>query len=148
MSTSVSIKVVGADVVRQGLENLDRDIPRIGAARIFAAMNRARKRVTTYPPPIPTSRYKRTGTYKRSFQVRRNPRSGLRKNVGYTLFGRAVQKGRDYTRYVGGDAFGRRQASIHENRWPVIREIVEDEVKGLPREIEDNVRLSIKRNRL
>lgn len=147
MTTTVSVQVKGAQLVRSGLQSLNREIPRIGARQIYGAMQRAQKRITTYPPPIPGSRYRRTGIYGRAWRIRRNP-SGARRTAGYSLIGQARQRGRDYTRYVGGDAYGQRQASVHRGRWPVASDVLAEEVEKLPPEIERHISIAARRRGL
>lgn len=81
-------------------------------------IEQARDQARTYPPELPGQRYRRTGTYFRSFRVTSVGR-------GYRLASNAVQRGRRYTRYVGGLADGSGQARIHVGRWLRIRDAVE-----------------------
>ncbi len=67
-----------------------------------------------YPPTLAGQRYQRTGTYGRSFKIESVGK-------GYRMVSDARQKGRRYTKYVGGLADGSGQASIHAGRWELIR---------------------------
>lgn len=147
MAVTTSIRVEGARLVRQGLQNLDRQLPLIGAQRIFEAMKRARRAVIRYPSPPSGSRYKRTGIYGKGWKIRRNPRTG-RKSDGYSLLGQARQQGRDYTVFVSGSARGGKQAPIHQNRWKPVREAINDEIKALPKDIEKHIGLAARRLKL
>jgi hypothetical protein len=65
-------------------------------------------------PPKVGSKYQRTGTYGRSFKVVKY------KPLAFRLYSDAIQNGRHYTNYVGGDSKGFGQAGVHRNRWAVI----------------------------
>lgn len=80
---------------------------------IKAEVELARDEARTYPPELPGQKYRRTGTYYRSFKIQ--PVRG-----GYTLSSDARQRGRAYTQYVGGDEYGNMQALIHRGRWTLI----------------------------
>jgi hypothetical protein len=138
MPVQLSVKLRGAELVRQGLKDLRAEVPKIGAQDLYDALKRARAKVIKYPPPPPGSRYRRTGTYGRAWTVRRNP-TGRRQFAGYTLIGHAVQRVREYTKYVGGDAYGLQQAMIHEGRWVLARDAIEAEMKKLPRITQDHI---------
>ena len=99
-------------------------------AEMQAALERARQ----YPPELPNQRYTRTGTYYRSFKLM--PSAGR----GYTLISDAQQKGRRYSKYVGGDAAGEGQAWFHIGRWPIIRDYVEDAMERLRQRAEQAFR--------
>jgi hypothetical protein len=73
----------------------------------------ARDEARAYPPELPGQRYRRTGTYYKSFQIK--PVTS-----GYVLESDARQNGRAYTQYVGGDNMGQMQALVHRGRWALI----------------------------
>jgi hypothetical protein len=144
MPVRYSIRLRGAELVRQGLQNLKAEIPRIGQQDIYDAMKRAWDRVVKYPPELPGSRYVRTGTYGRAWTVKKSPGSGgsLGNRIipGYTLVGNAVdRRGRDYTKYVGGDAYGLSQARIRQGRWVPARDAVDREVERLPQTVQNHL---------
>lgn len=87
-------------------------------------IEQARDAARVYPPELPGQRYRRTGTYRRSFRVEPVGR-------GYRLYSDAVQRGRRYTRYVGGAADGSGQARIHAGRWTLIRDAVESAQRAI-----------------
>ncbi len=93
-------------------------------------------------PPIPGSLYRRTGTYGRSFRtsVDGTLKTGLRAK----MVSNAVQKGRAYTKYVGGMADGSKQAGIHKGRWPVIRDVVRDAIKQINRDLSNEIKTIIR----
>lgn len=161
--TTLSVQIVGAKLVRMGLQNLDREIPNIGAQQIYEAFQRAKERVTRYPPSPRRVRwdsekqraaffatngfgggipYMRTGTYGKSWIIRRNPRAA-RAMAGYSLIGNAR-----YSKYVGGDAYGTSQSRIHGNRWAKVRTSVEKEMKPLPGAIRAHITMVARRTGL
>lgn len=163
--TTMSIQLRNAKLVRQGLQDLQREIPNIGAQDIYEAMQRARERVKKYPPSPRRVRwdsekqkrayfatngfgggipYVRTGTYGRSWYIRRNPRNA-RAMAGYSLISNAEQRGRRYSKYVGGDAYGNSQSRIHQNRWAKVRNSVEKETKSLPATIRMHILMAARR---
>lgn len=164
MPVTLSIQIKAAELKRQGLENLAKEIPVIGAQRIYEALKRAQdqlkqpgKRVT-YPIHWDSERQRRayfasegfgrgipthrTGAYERGWTIRRNP-SSARAQAGYSLVNRSP-----YARYVGGSAYGEGQSSIHRGRWIMVRTVVEKAVAGLPRSIEDHIGMVARREGL
>jgi len=122
----LSIRVRG-ELVRQGLENLQAEIPAVGRRRIRTIANRIVRRMQYYPSERPGQTYQRTG--------------GMMKwrieeltNRGYQL--RVIP---DYAPFVIGDAYGTSQAWMHKGRWPVFRDVSEEELQALPKEILDEI---------
>jgi hypothetical protein len=156
MPVRLQISVRNGELVRKDLEDLsDKDAPKVSAGRIFGRLEGARKRVTRYPPkfqgPYPwvsdkQRRYVmmmiRRGVikvpYERTFKYRDAWRI-IKTERGYALVGRAAQKGREYTKYVSGSAYGTNQARIHQGRWTPLRDAVEEAVSRLPKEIADDI---------
>lgn len=166
--TTLSIQIVKAKLVRQGLQDLNREIPAIGASDIFEMMQRVKARVTRYPPSPRRVRwdsekqrraffatngfgggipYQRTGVYGKSWYIRRNPRAS-RAQQGYSLISNAEQRGRRYSKFVGGDAYGTSQSRIHSNRWAKVRTSLETEIKPLPRAIRSHIMMVARRKGL
>ena len=130
-----------AEVVRQGLQNLARDIPQVGLLGIFRAAQRALTRLhnTSGSPSehpvkwdserqrkaffasdgfsggIPTQR---TGQTMRDWQL-------VRLDNGYSLY-----NADDAASHVYGDINGKGQSSIHEGRWPLLNDIVIEEIEA------------------
>jgi len=129
----LSIKIVNADVVRQGLEDLHDEIPKIGRLQIYRTVQAVIRRMKVYPPPPAGSRYVRTYRLRNAWKI--EP-----KENGYAVSADPVSpKGRPYGRYVVGFARGDGQAWMHKGRWNLLRDVMEDEVKKLPNEIEKNI---------
>jgi len=130
--TSITIKS-NVGLVRQGLQDLGAEIPKIGRRRIYDAVNRITRTMEGYPPERARQTYVRTGTLYAGWQVKKL-------DDGYQIVNYAARRGRRYARYVVGDAFGTGQAWMHAGRWQLFRDVVEDEMAQLPpvvaREIE------------
>lgn len=131
--TQLSIQVTGADIVRQGLQNLSAEIPQIGRLQIYRTMQGIVRRMKEYPPAPPASTYVRTGTLGGGWMI-------LPAQNGYS-----VQNGTSYTKYVTGNAYGLEQAWMHAGRWQLLRDVAEDETSKLPEEIENQISMVARR---
>ena len=153
--TQLTIKVKG-ELVRKGLQDLSAELPKVGRRKIRDMMNRVVRKMQEYPPE-PANRERRsshsilgtiitktgrTGTYFRSWKIEQVG------NTGYKLENTAARKGKAYAVYVGGDAYGNRQAWMHVGRWNVTRDVVEEEVEKLPPDIEKEIVMVARRNGL
>ena len=127
--TRLSI-TVDAKLVRQGLQDLSKEIPDIGRQGMYRAMQGIAKRMRLYwtkntPAELPS--YKRTGKLSRGYVI--EPLSNgyrLKNDVGYTGF-------------VVGNAYGLGQAKVHRYRHPLMRDVVDQETTRLPQEIQDSI---------
>lgn len=170
MPVQLSIQVRNAKLVKKAFEDLGREIPQISEGRIYGRMLSAQRAVTKYPDKPSGFRlrwrsekqrrwffwamrnnvirvpYERTGTYGRAWKLARSRGTGP--DRGWRLFGRAVQHGRDYTKYVSGGARGEPQAEIHQGRWKPVREAVEEAMEGLPNDIEKHIVMAARRRGL
>lgn len=153
----LSISLGRGELVRQGLQDLNAEIPKIGRRGIRTVMERIKRRMQVYPPERPGQsrtgshpvlgttyiavRYRRTGRLGRSWVIERNG------NTGYILKNdaRSPRYGRRYTKYVVGDAYGQSQAWMHKGRWQVTRDVVEEEVAKLPAPIEQEITMVARR---
>lgn len=157
----LSIQLVNAHRVRQGLEDLKKDVPDIGAQRIYNAMLKAQamlkkpgKRVR-YPVWWESEKqrraffatdgfgkgipYKRTGAYNAGFVIRRTPNAN-RASVGYSLINPVL-----YAKYVGGGASGTGQSTIHLDRWTLIRDAMDQAVRGLREDVQEHITMIARR---
>lgn len=126
--TQLSIKVVGAELVRIGLQDLSKEIPEIGRLQIYRTEQAIVRRVK-YPPPAELPSYQRTYRLYKGWSIIPRPN-------GYT-----IKNPVPYTKYVVGNAYGLEQAWMHARpgRWPLLRDVSDDEVSKLPKEIDDNI---------
>lgn len=125
-------------IVRQGLENLRAEIPKVGRNRIFQKLRKLVIRMKRYPSRPPNSTYVRTFRLQKSWSIRRKG------NMGWTIFNRASNRGRMYAQWVIGDAFGMRQAKIHVGRWKILRAEMEKILKELPKVAAESVHLAVR----
>jgi hypothetical protein len=131
MRLTFSIK--NAKIVRQGLEDLEAEVPKIGRRQIYSAMNRITREMESYPPERPGQLYVRTGKLGFSWYVDR-------RDDGYVIRNTAKDKrGRAYGKYVVGDAYGLHQAWMHKNRWPLFRDVADNEIERLPERIANEI---------
>lgn len=126
----------GARVVRQSLQNLAGDIPKIGRTTIRETMERIVRIMKPYPAPPPGSTYRRTFRLKAGWKVQA---AGA---TGYMIKNLAARKGRRYSKYVVGDASGKRQAKIHRGRWKLLREVAVAQARKLPKTVIQHMRAS------
>lgn len=138
--TQLTIKVRG-ELVRSGLQDLAAELPRVGRQQIRTAMNRIYREVSSYPKERPGQTYKRTGRLFYSWKIDEV-------KSGYKIENTATYKGKAYAVYVVGDAYGQRQAWMHQGRWTVLRDAADAEVEKLPDEIEQEIVMVARRNNL
>jgi hypothetical protein len=120
-------------LVRQGLENLRAEIPKVAKSRMWAAMLLIRRKLfytQTRPPRRPKQKYIRTFTLMRGYRIgKSSPTSYFFKSTA------------PYTVYVIGGARGEGQATIHSGRWPLMRDVVEWVMARLPKSVAQGIRL-------
>lgn len=149
MPVQLTVKTRGAEIVRAGLEDLSKEVPRISRRRIYNTMLKVRSRLRapapkpSYPIRWDSERqrrkvlallrqrgdlpYTRKGRYEKGWHIARTP-------TGYRLENPVL-----YSRYVGGAADGSGQSNIHRGRWPLFQQIVEEEIQTLPPDIEQHI---------
>lgn len=130
----LSVQVQGT-LVRNGLQNLDAEIPKVSRLVIYRSSQRIVQRMKGYPS--------RSGSkYKRTFRFRDNWIITSRES-GYQ-----IQNRTPYGHHVVGDAYGGRQAWMHVGIWTPLRDVAEEEVKDLPQEISKEIVMVARRNGL
>lgn len=133
--TRISVTVVNGELVRQGLQDLEAAIPKIGRKVFWDKMNVIAESMRKYPPPPVGSRYKRTYRLRKSVKI-------LKLNNGYAVEIDPVQRGRHYAKYVIGNARGEEQAQIHAGRWHVFKNVVDYHLRRMPDDVERFLRQS------
>jgi hypothetical protein len=149
---------VKTDLVRQGLEDLFSEVPKIGRRRIRTIMERIKRAMQEYPPertgqsaPTPhpivgtvyakvPGRYQRTGNLGSHWAI-----AETKNHDGYYVENTAERKGKPYGKYVVGSADGSGQAWMHKGRWKLFRDVTEQELKALPKIIRDEIVLVSRR---
>lgn len=128
-----------AKLVSMGLQNLAREIPRIGRGQIWKTMQRVRTRARIYPPERPLQKYVRTFRLRDNWKI---SKASTAEN-GYT-----ISNTTPYTKYVMGSAYGTEQAWMHVGRWTPTRDIMEEELALLPAEIVSEINMVARREGL
>ena len=139
--TQLSIKVIGADIVRQGLQDLGAEIPQIGRLGIYRTEQAIVKKMKSYwnnNDPYSRPSYVRTGRLAGNWNIEQ-------RTNGYTLINRTP-----YAKHVHGNAYGIEQAFMHKKgftpagpnppytNYPghyLLRDVQDEEIKKLPDEI-------------
>ena len=124
----------GARLVRQGLQNLRAEIPKIGRLRIYETAERIMRKMQKYPPTRQGQRYIRTFRFRDSWTI-------ARADNGNVLSNRAP-----YAIFVVGNAYGQGQARVHVGRWPLFRDVADAEVERLPKTIQENIAMVARRS--
>jgi hypothetical protein len=119
----LAIKVRG-ELVRQGLENIHKEVPAVGRQRLRTRVNRIVRRMQEYPHERTGQEYTRTGTLFRRWMIKEISKTGY-----------SIQNLTPYTHFVVGDAYGTNQAWMHKGRWQLFRDVTEEELLKLPDEI-------------
>jgi hypothetical protein len=151
MPVRLSVSLRNGELVKKDLEDLANvEAPRISAGRIFGRLESARIKLIRAPAafkgPYPWKSekqrrfvmmmirrgeiqlpYRRSGEYQRRWKVIKTER-------GYALTNPLLS-----AKWVGGSAYGTEQARIHQKRWPLLRDVVEESVAQLPKEIADDI---------
>jgi hypothetical protein len=157
--TQLTLKVVGADIVRKGLEDLKAEVPKVSRRRIYNTMLKMRTRLRKpgkairYPVKWDSDKQRRaffaTNGFGRGIPANRTGRYPAGWNVeragdvGYKMINNVP-----YAKHVGGSAFGTDQSRIHGGRWPLLRDVFDQEAKKLPKEIEDDIKVAARRAKL
>lgn len=134
----LTIKVKG-ELVRQGLENIEAEVPGIGRQRMRTITNRIVRRMQEYPHERPGQRYVRTGNFFSHWKIDQIEK------IGYRIENTAVRDGNRYGHWVVGDAYGTSQAWMHKGRWPLFRDVTEEELDKLPPQILSDIMIVARR---
>lgn len=132
----INVTVEG-QIVRQGLQNLAAEVPRVGRRQIYLAVLHIRTRMRAgYSSVARSPNYTRTRGLWSAWTIERL-------SQGYTIWADPKSSsGRSYAHYVVGDSEGHGQAWMHIGNWPVFRVVVDEEVSRLPREIERQIEIT------
>jgi len=130
----LTVRAKGFEMVRQGLEDLGAEVPKIGRRRMRTVMNRVVRRMQEYPSERPGQKYTRTGLFFRRWMIKEIARVGYR-----------IENTRPAGQYVVGDAYGTTQAWMHKGRWPLFRDVTDEELKELPKEFLDEIMIVARR---
>lgn len=137
----ISITVHNGEFVRKGLENLRSDVPRIARSRMWETVQNIIRLMKIYPPQPAGSKYVRT------FTLRRSWKGSAVGALAYKIEADPVQRGRHYGKYVVGNAYGQEQAA-QNSHWQLFRGVVEKQTAKLPKSIQNDIGLAVKRRGL
>lgn len=129
------------NLVRQGLQDLSGEIPKIGRLGIYRMEQTVVRRMKEYwtmnvPPELPS--YQRTGKLAGGWFI-------VPDSNGYMIVNNTA-----YTKYVHGNAYGLEQAWMHAKpgRHRLLRDVMDEEIAKQPAEIENEITIVARRNGL
>jgi hypothetical protein len=157
--TKLTLKIEGAEIVRKGLENLSAEVPKVSRRRIYNTMLKIRTRMRqpgkaiNYPVKWDSEKQRRaffaTNGFGRGIPSRRTNRYTSGWNIQQAgAVGYRIENNAPYSKYVGGTAYSTSQSNIHQGRWPILRDVFDEEVKKLPAEIEEEIKVVSRRGGL
>ena len=140
-------------MVRMGLQNLAAEIPQVGRLGVYRTAQRIVSRLKQPGSPISypvhwDSDKQRVAFFASGGFGRGIPtvRSG-ETNGAWTLTslsnGYEIDNQSSGSLFVYGDLFGRGQSLIHKDRWPLFKDVVDDEVGNLPDDVGAELRTAI-----
>ena len=149
MPVQLSVKTIGADIVRMGLEDIGREIPLIGRKRIYDMMVRVKGKLNrpapkpSYPIQWDSEKQRRaffaTDGFGRGIPSQRTGRYEKGWNIVKLANGYRMENNAPAAGYIGGDYAGQGQSRIHAGRWPLFQEEIESEIQDLPPDIEQHI---------
>jgi len=131
----LTVEVRNVKFVSKSLQDLGRDVPRIGREQMFRMCQTIVRRSKEYPPKPTRSTYRRTYNFRNAWKI--TPGS-----MSYTIRNAVEKNGKYYGRYVMGDADSKGQAWMHIGRWTLVRKIADEEMAKLPKEVSDLLQIS------
>jgi hypothetical protein len=155
---AIGIKVINAQIVRQGLQDLAADVPKIGRMQLYRASQNIVRDMKIYPAQPSGSKYVRTYELKNSFKIERLAQGYKIINDAKTRAQRArkargskrshiARAGQMYARYVIGDNLGQGQ-SQYNTHWRLIRDVTNEEIDRLIPEVSSLIHISAKQKGL
>lgn len=148
MPVQLSVKATGADVVRQGLQDLAAEIPKIGRQGIYDKLLPVRTALRkpgarpSYPIKWDSERQRRfvMAMLRAMDQIPyRRQGSSSRWELVKLDKGYRFEHPGAHAVYLWGDYDGSRQSRIHEGRWPAMQPLVEAAIQQMPPEIENKI---------
>lgn len=136
-----------ARIVRQIEQNLRAELPKVGRLKLRNILVRIRNKMSgegkqiSYPVKWDSAEqrrkyfatdgfgkgipYARTGGYQKAWKV-------VQKENGFSLTNTKKQ-----AKYIGGSSYGLGQSRIHQGRWRLLRDTVDEELDKLNEEVRD-----------
>ena len=145
----------------ENLSAVARDIQQVLLRRqMWERMEAARRRITTYPAlfsgRLPKNWFKSDKQRRYVMMLVRSGRVPYRRTGEYGMRWRTVEVANgwkletntEYAKWVGGDQLGNSQAKIHQGRWSVAVDVVDDEMAKLPKSVQENLVFFLRQRRL
>jgi len=125
-----TMDIQGFNRVENKLRALAANMPEVcqGVIYRWAQNTRVVLKETKYPPKRVGQKYRRTGRLANSWRA-------VRLTNGATILNQASFKGREYARFVVGDAKGVGQAWMHKGRWWKARDIIDEQLPAMRAEL-------------
>lgn len=149
MPIQMTVKTMGAELVRKGLQDLDAEIPKIGRKQIYDTMLRVRKRLARkprrpwYPLDWDSDRQRRyvMALLSRNGNIPYKPTGRYEKNweIVKTENGYRIENDAPPAKYLSGDFRGESQSNIHRGRRELMARVVEEEIRNLPEDIDKSI---------
>lgn len=161
--TRITVSTKNAQLVAKSLEDLSFEIPKISKGRIYGRVTRAKERITKYPAEwagtLPKNWFKSDRQRRKVFALLNEGKIPYVRTYAYRDAWQAVNvpdgyrlstsgRGGNYAKWVGGDAYGDNQAKIHQGRWPVARDVIDEELEKLPQEVQEHLTMAARRRGL
>lgn len=136
----ITTSIRNASLVRQGLQDLSAEVPKIGRKVIYDTQKAIVKEMRVYPAERRNQKYVRTFRFRDGWTVTK-----ISSGMGY-----AIENKTPYGGYVVGNAVGGGQAWMHVStdqgkRWSLLRDVVNKHLSGLDKKIIELVRVSAKK---
>jgi len=149
MPIQMTVKTKGAELVRKGLEDFTEETPKIARKDIFDCLYEAQKILRTPGSPSfspvqwDSEKQKRayfaTGGFGRGIPYNRTGAMPSGWSIEALPSGWRLSNTNPNAVYVYGNYEGARQSKIHEGRWPVMQEVIENAILLLPQNIEEHI---------
>ena len=155
--TQLSLKVSPSmEIVRQGLQDLAAEIPKVGRLQIYQAALRAKTKLRlpgakpSYPIKWDSEKQRRaffaTDGFGAGIPTSRTDKLVNAWQIVKITDGYSLVNATPYTKYVQGNAYGVLGSGIHSGRWKKFRDIVDEEMEKLPQEIDDAITIVARRD--
>ena len=154
--TRISIKS-HSQLVRQGLQNLADEFPKVGRLQIYQVAQRMKARLAkpgakpTYPIQWDSEKQRKayfaSGGFGRGIPYTRTNAHVAGWQIIKTDNGYRVENPDPTTQYLNGNAYGEIKSRIHiKDNWPIFRDVADDEIAALPEAIYEEISIVARRN--
>ena len=155
--TQLSIKVKG-ELVRKGLQDFSAEVPKVGRRQIYNTLIRIQRRMSksgkrpTYPIKWDSDKQRKaffaSDGFGRGIPSVRTFKYEDAWKVTPSQNGYVLENASGYAQYLSGDAYGQVHSGIHKGRYENLRDVVDDETKKLPDDVEKELVIVARRKGL